>query len=45
MTTLGILFMIGSLTFVWGLAFWCYRKVLTAPPEDHVVRPPDSLGG
>jgi len=45
MTTLGLLFMIGSLTFVWGLAAWCYRKVLTAPAEDHVVKPPDSLGG
>ncbi|MCY2960373.1 MAG: hypothetical protein NTY35_09425 [Planctomycetota bacterium] len=45
MTTLGMLFMIGSLAFVWGLTYWCFRKVLTAPADDHVVKPPDSLGG
>lgn len=45
MTFLGMVFMVTSLAFVWGLAIWCYRKVLTAPPEDHVVKPPDSLGG
>jgi hypothetical protein len=31
MTTGGILFMTLSLTFVWGLALWCYRRVLRAP--------------
>lgn len=45
MTTLGILFMLSSLAFVWGLAIWCYYKVLTAPKNDQVVKPPDSLGG
>lgn len=45
MTTLGMLFMIGSLVFVWGLTFWCFRRVLTAPKGDEVVKPPDSLGG
>jgi hypothetical protein len=45
MTLFGLLFMLFSLAFVWGLAFWCFRKVLTAPKEDHVVKPPDSLGG
>jgi|GEM_PF-695043 len=45
MTTLGLVFMILSLTFVWGLAIWCFKKVLTAPAVDHVVKPPDSLGG
>ncbi len=45
MTTLGLVFMILSLTFVWGLAIWCFKKVLTAPADDHVVKPPDSLGG
>ncbi len=45
MTILGMLFMIGSLAFVWGLGIWCFHRVLTAPPEDHVVKPPDSLGG
>lgn len=33
MTNGGIAFMIVSLTFVWGLAFWCYRKVLSAPKD------------
>ncbi len=33
MTNLGILFMCVSLTSVWGLAIWCYRKVLSAPPD------------
>ena len=37
--------MIVSLACVWGLAFWTYYRVLTAPPEDHVVEPPASLGG
>ena len=45
MTFLGMVLMILSLAFVWGLAIWCYRRVLTAPPEDHIVKPPDSLGG
>jgi hypothetical protein len=33
MTTAGIVFMTVSLTFVWGLAFWCFRKVLSAPKD------------
>lgn len=45
MTAGGWAIMLGSLTCVWGLALWCYYKVLTAPPEDHVVEPPASLGG
>jgi len=45
MTLAGLLFMVLSLAFVWGLTIWCFRKVLTAPAEDHVVKPPDSLGG
>jgi hypothetical protein len=45
MTTGGWLVMAVSLMFVWGLTFWCYFRVLTAPPEDHVVVPPASLGG
>ena len=32
MTPLGWIFMSASLAFVWGLAIWCYRKVLSAPP-------------
>ena len=31
MTTGGWTLMVGSLTFVWGLAGWCYYKILTAP--------------
>jgi hypothetical protein len=41
----GWLMMLGSTAFVWSLAVWCYYKVLSAPPEGHVVKPPDSLGG
>jgi len=29
----GWLLLIGSLSFVWGLAGWCYYKVLSAPPR------------
>lgn len=28
MTTAGWIFMTVSLVFVWGLAGWCYRRVL-----------------
>ncbi len=45
MTIGGMIFMIVSLAFVWGLTFWCFKKVLSAPSGDHVVKPPDSLGG
>lgn len=41
----GWIFLLVSTTAVWGLALWCFWKVLSAPPEDHVVKPPDSLGG
>ena len=34
-----------STAFVWGLSIWCYYRVLTAPPEEDIVKPPDSLGG
>jgi hypothetical protein len=33
MTTAGIVFMTLSLAFVWGLAFWCFRRVLGAPRD------------
>ena len=33
MTALGWIFMIGSLSFVWGLVAWCFLKVLTAPEQ------------
>lgn len=31
MTIGGWIFMVVSLAFVWGLAGWCYYRVLTAP--------------
>jgi len=31
MTIGGWILMIGSLSFVWGLAGWCYYKILTTP--------------
>jgi hypothetical protein len=33
MTTGGIVFMCVSLAFVWGLALWCFKRVLAAPKE------------
>ena len=33
MTTLGWVFLIASLTFVWGLTGYCFYRVLTAPGE------------
>ena len=36
MTTGGWILFVSSLSFVWGLAGWCYWKTLTAPePEDN----------
>lgn len=34
MTLGGWVLLVGSLSFVWGLAGWCYWKILTAPPSD-----------
>ena len=31
MTTLGWIFLVSSLTFVWGLTGWCFHRVLNAP--------------
>jgi hypothetical protein len=45
MSPLGWVFLLGSVGFVVILTVWCFYRVLTAPPEDHVVKPPDSLGG
>ena len=33
MTAAGWTFLVVSLSFVWGLAIWCFIRVLTAPPE------------
>ncbi len=45
LNALGWTFMLLSVGFVTGLTGWCFYRVLTAPPDDHVVKPPDSLGG
>jgi hypothetical protein len=43
---LGWIFLISSQIFVWGLTFWCFKKVMSLPPEDDsIVTPPDMLGG
>ena len=31
MEPLGWIFMIASLSFVWGLTIWCFYRVLNAP--------------
>ena len=33
LTVGGWVLLIGSMTFVWALAGWCYYKVLTAPSK------------
>ena len=33
MTIGGIVFMCLSLAFVWGLTYWCFKRVLSAPSE------------
>jgi hypothetical protein len=45
MTPGGWTTLIASTVAVWGLAIWCYYRVLTAPPEEGIQEPPDSLGG
>lgn len=40
MTTLGWVFMLASNAFVWGLAGWCFYKVLTI--RDDIEAPSDS---
>ena len=34
MTIGGWIVMVGSLSFVWGLAGWCYWRVLKAPDSN-----------
>lgn len=34
MTPGGWITMVVALTFVWGLAFWCFRRVLKSPQEE-----------
>lgn len=34
MTVGGWVFLAASLAFVWGLALWCFHRVLTAPRDD-----------
>ncbi len=45
LSLLGGIFMVVSVTFVTVLTLWSFKRVLSSPPEDHVVKPPDSLGG
>jgi hypothetical protein len=33
MTFFGWVFLVTSLTFVWGLTIWCFRRVLSFPEE------------
>ena len=33
MTLGGWILLVGSLTFVWGLAGWCYWKILSGPSD------------
>lgn len=42
MTAAGWIFLILSLSFVWGLCIWCYSRVLKGA---QIEPPPDSLGG
>lgn len=44
MSLAGWIFLLLSNIFVWGLAGWCYYKVMTIK-DDGVVKPPDMLGG
>jgi hypothetical protein len=37
MTPLGWVFLIVSLTFVWGLMIWSFAKVLSLPAEEREV--------
>lgn len=34
MSTGGWISMCVSLSFVWGFAIWCYRRVLKGPPAE-----------
>lgn len=43
MTIGGWTFLVISLSFVWGLCIWCYRRVIRHP--ERFEPPPDSLGG
>jgi hypothetical protein len=45
MSTVGWVFLVVSVGFVVSLVAWCFYRVLSAPPQDHVVKPPDTLGG
>jgi hypothetical protein len=38
MTALGWIFMLVSVGFVWTLAIWCFRRVLSSP-----VPPPEEV--
>lgn len=37
------LFMITAWILVLGLTFWCFRKLMQAPPSDEHLPPPGSI--
>jgi hypothetical protein len=39
MTTLGWIFLVSSLSFVWTLTAWCFYKVINLPPGHDVAEP------
>jgi hypothetical protein len=45
MTALGWLFLILSLSFVWGLTGWCFYRVFKFKEIEDFKEPPASLGG
>lgn len=44
MTPLGWIFLLVSITFVWGLTGWCFYKVLTIKDPENLAEPPAGLG-
>ncbi|HET9275990.1 MAG TPA: hypothetical protein VFN96_07965 [Gemmatimonadales bacterium] len=44
MTTGGWIIMSLALLFVWGLTIWCYKTVLSQPPEEDLTEPPVGMG-
>ena len=45
MTPLGWIFLLVSITFVWGLTGWCFYRVLSFHDEGFVQPPPAGAQG
>jgi hypothetical protein len=45
MTPMGWVFLLASLTFVWGLAIWCFYRVGTLKDRTASEEPPPGVGG